>query len=250
MKKLIVSLLSAALVTSAFANTTVTLVGSEDNSANVSVQVKSDSDVYGIQFDLKYDATELSIDDKALSSLVNGIHDVYAKAKSEEGLIRVVMFDVGGKELHSDASSITNIISIPFTLNNSKSVSTLLEFDNLVVAGYNGEDLNASAEDYYVNVDAGLPTTTSLSKNYPNPFNPSTTIEYSVSKTGPVSLVIYDLNGAVVKTLVNEVVARNNYSITWDGRNDSGQMVASGQYFYVMNGPAGFTSSEYMTLLK
>ena len=132
MKKLIASLLSAALVTSAFANTTVTLVGSEDNSANVSVQVKSDSDVYGIQFDLKYDATELSIDDKALSSLVNGIHDVYAKAKSEEGLIRVVMFDVGGKELHSDASSITNIISIPFTLNDSKSVSTLLEFDNLV----------------------------------------------------------------------------------------------------------------------
>ena len=171
----------------------------------------------------------------------------YAKVK-EDGLIRIVMFDVTGKQLHVSGTS--DIISLPFSLNNAKSLSSLIEFDNLVVAGYNGVDLKAIGEDYYVSVDPGLPSVTSLSKNYPNPFNPSTTIEYSVSKTGPVSIVVYDLNGALVKTLVNEVVARNNYSITWDGKNDSGQMVASGQYFYVMNGPSGFSSSEYMTLLK
>ena len=61
---------------------------------------------------------------------------------------------------------------------------------------------------------------------------------------------LYD--GLIVrnKTLVNEFVSRNDYSINWDGRNENGQSVASGQYFYVMKAPGGFTSTEYMTLLK
>ena len=159
------------------------------------------------------------------------------------------MFDFDGQPLV--AKSGNALITLPFEVNNSNDVSSLLEFTGeLIVAGYNGEKIEASFEDYYVSVDSELPNTTSLSKNYPNPFNPSTTINYSVSKPGHVSLVIYDINGATVKTLVNNFVDRNNYSITWDGRNDSGQLVASGQYFYVMEGPSGFSSTENMTFLK
>ena len=248
MRKLLATILTTALISSAFASTSVSLNKVDDNSAAVNVQIQSDRDVYGIQFDLRYDATDLSIDDKALSSLVDGVYDIYAKVK-EDGLIRVVMFDVAGKKLHNDAFSGTNIVSIPFTLNDGNSISTLVECENLVVAGYNGENLGATCEDYNVSVDPGLPSITSLSKNYPNPFNPTTTIEYSISQTGPVSLVVYDLNGSLVRTLVDDVQARDNYSIVWDGRNEKGQSVASGQYFYVMKAP-GFKSTENMTLLK
>ena len=48
---------------------------------------------------------------------------------------------------------------------------------------------------------------------------------------------------------MNDFVTANNYSVTWDGKNDNGQQVASGQYFYVMQAP-GFNSTEYMTLIK
>ena len=119
----------------------------------------------------------------------------------------------------------------------------------MIVAGYNGEKVQANFENNYLTLDSILPATTSLSKNYPNPFNPSTTIEYTIAKPGNVSLVIYDLNGSTVKTLVNDFVTANNYSVTWDGKNDNGQQVASGQYFYVMQAP-GFNSTEYMTLIK
>ena len=158
------------------------------------------------------------------------------------------MFDFDGQPL--TAKSGTHLINLPFEVSNSIDASTLLEFTGeLIVAGYNGEKIEANFEDNYLTLDDALPSTTSLSKNYPNPFNPSTTIEYSISKPGHVSLVVYDLNGSTVKTLVNDFAGRNNYSVTWDGKNDSGQQVASGQYFYVMQAP-GFTSTEYMTLIK
>ena len=69
-------------------------------------------------------------------------------------------------------------------------------------------------------------------QNFPNPFNPTTTIEYAVGSGGPVSMRIFDTAGRLVRTLVNEEKIPGRYSIMWDGRNDSGTPVASGTYFY------------------
>ena len=241
MKKIITTVISTVLVSAIFAATSVTL---NNTSSDVIVKLNSDSDIYGIQFDLKYDPSKLSID----ASSVTGAEDVYAADKGN-GIVRVLMFDFDGQPLA--AKSGTHLINLPFELTGTGNVSSLLEFTGeLIVAGYNGEKLDANFENYNLTIDSELPSVTSLSKNYPNPFNPSTTINYSVATSGHVSLVVYDLNGATVKTLVNEFVSRNDYSINWDGRNENGQSVASGQYFYVMKAPGGFTSTEYMTLLK
>jgi len=240
MKKVITAILSTVLVSAVFAATSVTL---NNTATDIVVELNSDTDIYGIQFDLRYDSSKLSID----ASSVTGAEDVYAADKGN-GLVRVLMFDFDGQPL--SAKSGTHLINLPFELNGTTDASSLLEFTGeLIVAGYNGEKLEANFEDNYLTMDSALPSTTSLSKNYPNPFNPSTTIEYSISKPGQVSLVVYDLNGSTVKTLVNDFAGRNNYSVTWDGKNDNGQQVASGQYFYVMQAP-GFTSTEYMTLIK
>ncbi len=240
MKKVITTILSTVLVSAVFAATSVTL---NNTATDIIVELNSDTDIYGIQFDLRYDASKLSVD----ASSVSGAEDVYAADKGN-GTVRVLMFDFDGQPL--TAKSGTHLINLPFEVSNSIDASTLLEFTGeLIVAGYNGEKIEANFEDNYLTLDDALPSTTSLSKNYPNPFNPSTTIEYSISKPGHVSLVVYDLNGSTVKTLVNDFAGRNNYSVTWDGKNDSGQQVASGQYFYVMQAP-GFTSTEYMTLIK
>jgi hypothetical protein len=71
-----------------------------------------------------------------------------------------------------------------------------------------------------------------LFQNFPNPFNPLTTIEYSVAKSGPVRIVIFDVDGRRIKTLVNENISPGRHRTIWDGRNERGVTVSSGIYFY------------------
>jgi hypothetical protein len=82
------------------------------------------------------------------------------------------------------------------------------------------------------NVSANTPHIFELSNNYPNPFNPSTIIQYSVPTNGLVSLFVYNILGQRVRTLANSPMAAGQYSVTWDGRNDAGSMLSSGVYFY------------------
>ncbi|NQU05519.1 MAG: T9SS type A sorting domain-containing protein [Calditrichaeota bacterium] len=119
------------------------------------------------------------------------------------------------------------------------------EWDPFIVylIGQRGEDrIGANPED-------GFPQTIELNQNYPNPFNPSTTINYSISKIGLVSIIIYNELGQVVRELVNEEQTAGNYSIVWDGRNNSGNTIASGIYFYQMQ-LGSKLSAKKMLLLK
>ncbi len=67
--------------------------------------------------------------------------------------------------------------------------------------------------------------------NYPNPFNPTTTISYSIPETGMTSVKIFNLKGQMINTLVNKEVAAGSQTITWNGKDASGNSVASGLYF-------------------
>ncbi|MCB5269964.1 MAG: T9SS type A sorting domain-containing protein, partial [Candidatus Cloacimonadaceae bacterium] len=67
--------------------------------------------------------------------------------------------------------------------------------------------------------------------NYPNPFNPSTTISYSVPTDGDVALSIYNARGQLVNTLVNEYKSKGRYLIAWQAKDLRGASVASGVYY-------------------
>ncbi|APF16884.1 hypothetical protein Calab_0829 [Caldithrix abyssi DSM 13497] len=69
-------------------------------------------------------------------------------------------------------------------------------------------------------------------KNYPNPFNPSTTIEYQLPRNGKVEIRIYNLVGQLVKTLVSENQGAGKHRVKWNGRDKQGNKVASGLYIY------------------
>jgi hypothetical protein len=71
-----------------------------------------------------------------------------------------------------------------------------------------------------------------LEQNYPNPFNPETTIRYQLAKAGHIELAVYNLLGQKVRTLINGVQTGGNHVQVWDGRNDRGQIVNTGIYFY------------------
>jgi hypothetical protein len=85
--------------------------------------------------------------------------------------------------------------------------------------------------------------------NYPNPFNPSTTISFALPKAGLVELDIYNIRGQKVKSLLNENFTSGNHTISWHGMNDCGSTVASGVYFARISSN-GKTSSRKLVLLK
>lgn len=88
-----------------------------------------------------------------------------------------------------------------------------------------------------------------LAQNYPNPFNPATTIGFQIAASEFVTLEIFSITGQLVKTLVNENRAAGNYTERWDGRNNIGQQVSSGIYFYQINA-GSFRQVKKMILLK
>jgi flagellar hook assembly protein FlgD len=93
------------------------------------------------------------------------------------------------------------------------------------------------------------PVTTELFANYPNPFNPSTTIKYSVASEGRVQLMVFDAAGRRIRMLVDEDQPAGSHHVTFDGRDDAGSAVASGVYFYRLDA-AGVTQTRKMVLLK
>lgn len=88
-----------------------------------------------------------------------------------------------------------------------------------------------------------------LYNNYPNPFNPTTTIKYAVPRDAYITLKIYDMLGREVKSLVSGAVAQGEHIVNWDGRNNFGGKVSSGTYIYQMK-TNNHTYSRRMMLLK
>ncbi len=89
-----------------------------------------------------------------------------------------------------------------------------------------------------------------LGRNYPNPFNPTTNINYSIAEDDFVELTIYNVKGQVVKTLVSQNKKSGVHTATWSGKDDADKAVGSGIYFYKMRAGGRYTSTRKMILLK
>ena len=95
-----------------------------------------------------------------------------------------------------------------------------------------------------VEIEKGLPTVYQLSQNFPNPFNPSTEIKFSLPEQAAVTLVIYDAIGNEISTLINEELSAGNYNVDWNASD-----YASGIYLYRLNA-GDFVATKKMILLK
>ena len=127
-----------------------------------------------------------------------------------------------------------------------------------MVASDGGMDTYASNGPFLLTIDASavtvdneavLPESFALHANYPNPFNPSTTISYDLPEQAQVTLGIYDLLGKQIKTLVNQSQDAGKRIAVWDGTDDLGRPVSAGVYLYQIQ--AGeFSQTRKMLLLK
>ena len=95
-----------------------------------------------------------------------------------------------------------------------------------------------------------LPATFVLADNFPNPFNPATTIKYALPQAADVELTVYNVVGQVVRTLVAEHQSAGRYVVEWDATNDNGHSLSSGMYFYRLQAGSEFREVKKMLLLK
>lgn len=130
-----------------------------------------------------------------------------------------------------------------FTFNNVGDFDYYCLFHCL--GGMTGEVI---VEEAPTSVDAPAPVAT-LAQNFPNPFNPSTTIAYSLPAGGRVAIGVYDPEGALVVRLDQGLREAGTHRAEWDGRDASGALVESGVYFYRLEGVAGVAPRK-MVLLK
>jgi len=146
---------------------------------------------------------------------------------------------------HPSATPMEIIAALRATANNAATPN------NLVGWGI----LNAAAAIDYLQANgvggpAPLPAAFSLEQNFPNPFNPSTTIRYGLPEGSTVSLKIYDVMGREVRTLLSGYQEAASYSLVWNGTDNAGGPVSSGVYIYRLTSDRGFSAARSMVLLK
>ncbi len=137
-------------------------------------------------------------------------------------------------------------------------VTLIDQWDNIVSGPFTHrvgiEDLRKAYLSLPLTVGDVHPAATILGQNFPNPFNPETWIPYQLEKSSDVALQIYDMSGSIVRTIDLGFKSRGFYmtrstAAYWDGRNNMGEQVASGVYFYSLQ-TTDFSATRKMLILK
>ncbi|MEE9442416.1 MAG: S8 family serine peptidase [candidate division Zixibacteria bacterium] len=128
-----------------------------------------------------------------------------------------------------------------------------------IIAGNSLQELREAAliaqSDYGLVLDAKeevalLPHALELSQNYPNPFNPETAIQFVLKSTQHATLDVYNIIGQNVRNLYDEIALAGEHNVIWDGKDNNGQRVASGVYFYRLTTAVGDSETKKMILMK
>lgn len=172
------------------------------------------------------------------------------------GNVEEVIVNAGGITTNPDASGNYTMEVIPGTYNVTASlegyVSQTIE-DVEVLEGATTGDIDFVLEPEVGNDNVLIPVRTELTGNFPNPFNPTTTVKYTLHEDSRINLEIFNIKGQKIKTLADGNQSAGYHTIVWDGKDNNGRTSASGLYFYKMvsEGNSGrYTSTKKMLLLK
>jgi hypothetical protein len=150
-----------------------------------------------------------------------------------------------------DTFSILSTLSIE-TVRHVLDQIKVMTADHSFFADYNKRVLtffNMYSDVLFIEMDTSIPHQFTLYPAYPNPFNPITTLRYDLPEQATVNIIIYDLLGRQVKSLINQTQDAGNKSVIWNATNDFGKPVSAGVYLYKIH--AGeFVQTRKMVLLK
>ncbi len=162
----------------------------------------------------------------------------------EGDLIHLTYNLIDGADLPSEVTFYLGLANLPGTSMDPELLN--------VVCGYPDENNPMVVETNALTVDGSeiIPNEFALHQNYPNPFNPSTQLSFDVPKGSDlVRLNIYNILGKKVNTLVNGIINPGRHTIEWNAKDNDGNPVASGIYFYELSSP-NFTARKKMLLIR
>ena len=201
-----------------------------------------------------FDAKIANIDEennRVIIGLISMVYERKEELKPGNGVVAELTFRVDDATL--EEFEITPFVtsnpghSLALVYNNWDSGRPVVDHANPQMEGGTVSLVGLSKEPS--DASGTLPQAYVLAQNYPNPFNPTTTISYSIKNPGQVELNIYNVLGQNVRTLVNEYQNAGTYSTCWNGRNDSGDEVATGIYFYRIKS-GDFSQIKKMVMMK
>jgi len=216
------------------------------SSGNINVWADLKTSIAGVQFKIAYDPQQLSFSHPQLTSRSSSFDTVFYKDDGK-GSLTIVSFSFGKNPIGVGQG---NILTLPVVVKS--------DFDKEKLQLSLKEAILADPTAVVIPVDKGevvLPKLFSLGQNYPNPFNPTTTIRFEIGIGGgpqqsvQTSLKVYNILGQRVKTLVDEPKSPGVYYQTWDGKDEQGNKVSSGVYFYQLRA-GGYNQTKKMVLLK
>jgi len=212
--------------------------------ANLMVNLENNGILNMGVFRVKYDTEKYVLGDASATGRLEDL-TVVSHNNEAEGEYSIVVVNVNGRPIVSGTGV---ILTIPVSSVGEK-------FDgigeiSLLSAGFEQSvqvELNSEA----LALKVALPKAFALSQNFPNPFNPQTTIAFDIpeGKEVNVRLNVYNMRGQLVRTLVNEFKSEGSYQIQWDGTDNYGRRVSSGVYFYRIT-TGEFSQTRKMVILK
>ncbi len=141
-----------------------------------------------------------------------------------------------------------SLIAGEYTITASHEEYTTVTIENITITGGESVELNIDMEPVSSS-DLVEVVQTQLLPNYPNPFNPETTISFNLKDAGRVSIYIYNMRGQMIRKLVDTQMLAGNHSVVWDGRDSMGRSVSSGTYLYRMQS-GRYSSTKKMIMMK
>lgn len=206
------------------------------------VEARFNDRVSGIQFTLTVPAG-LSIKEARSTELAADGRFMVAWHQQDPCTVKVVVL---GRTLQATMTGSLNLLSIVVEKTGQSSVSGDLMLSNVVISDPVGKGINVVASGAQFREIGGVEARSSVVGNFPNPFNPSTTLSYTVAQTDHIRLTVYDLLGREVANLVDEVVSAGDHQVRWlaDSRT-----VSAGVYFARLEA-SGSTSVHRMILTR
>ena len=205
---------------------------------------KSEQDLAGVQLEIGYDPQEVSLLEPKLTSRTQGLSIFFG---GEEGVQKIGIVDLTGKNsIRAGEGALVILKAKGIDLSSIQVKKAILATREAKMLSVDiSQNLLVKTE----STAAEIPNHFSLSQNYPNPFNPETNIEYALSKDTDVKLTIYNILGEKVKVLMDEHQTAGYKRAHWDGRDQKGEEVASGVYFYRLE-TKKFSKVKKMMLVK
>ena len=194
------------------------------NTVMAELIIDSETDVKGVQFDIQYNTSEIkSITPQQIDGFNVQHSSLARKASTERDVMRGLIFSLQGLILNENPKFAVEFAS------DFQGTSTI-EFVDIILADTDGNSIAVDIQSFDISNSSNLfPVKTELTDAYPNPFNPSSTINYGLKNEGHVEIMVYDATGRLVDELVNQHQAAGYHSIIWNASNQ-----ASGMYFAKM----------------